>query len=116
MWVGHPYFDVVDNSTGFEGKIRRVIALICKRIGRQVGADIDDRLKAQSKKRRFLVRSLPDIKVRDQVPYNGASDNGPLRERANLPIKDSLLDGNVVKPPDKGPSEKGTTSQQRTPF
>ena len=63
VWVGHPYYDVVDNRTDFERKIRRVIELICKRIGRQVGADIDDRLKAQSKKRRFLIRSLPDISV-----------------------------------------------------
>ena len=26
-WVGHPYFDVVDNSTGFEGKIARMISV-----------------------------------------------------------------------------------------
>ena len=26
-WVGHPYFDVVDNSTGFEGKISRMISV-----------------------------------------------------------------------------------------
>ncbi len=62
--MGHPYYDVVDNTTDFESKIRRVIELICKRIGRQVGADIADRLKALSKKRRFLVQSLPDISVR----------------------------------------------------
>ena len=26
-WVGHPYFDVIDNSTGFEMKITRMIAV-----------------------------------------------------------------------------------------
>ena len=59
-WVGHPYFDVVDNSTDFENKILRVIKLVCKRINR-VGAEIDERLKAQSKKRKFLVIKVPSI-------------------------------------------------------
>lgn len=27
-WVGHPYFDVFDNSTDFEAKIRRMIEVI----------------------------------------------------------------------------------------
>lgn len=26
-WVGHPYFDVIDNSTDFETKICRMIAV-----------------------------------------------------------------------------------------
>lgn len=56
---------MVDNSTGFDKKVRRVIELICKRIGKQLGVDIDDRLQARSKKRKFLVNSLPDLKVRD---------------------------------------------------
>ena len=62
--MGHPYYDMVDNSTDFESKIRRVIELICKRIGKQLGVDLDDRLQARSKKRKFLVRSLPHLKVR----------------------------------------------------
>jgi hypothetical protein len=24
-WIGHPYFDVIDNTTNFEQKIRRMI-------------------------------------------------------------------------------------------
>ena len=32
-WVGHPYFDVVDNSTGFEGKIARMISVSEKCLG-----------------------------------------------------------------------------------
>ena len=62
-WVGHPYCDVIDNRTDFESKIRRVIEAVCKRLGGRLGVDIDDRLQAQSKKRKFLVKSLPDIKV-----------------------------------------------------
>ncbi len=65
--MGHPYFDVIDNSTDFESKIRRVIEVVCKRIGKQLGADIDDRLKAQSKKRKFLVKSLPDSSVSEAM-------------------------------------------------
>ena len=62
--MGHPYFGVVDNSTGFEEKINRVIAKVCEGL-RKRGVDVptDDRLKAHSKKRKFLVRTLPDKKV-----------------------------------------------------
>ena len=63
-WVGHPYFDVVDNSTGFEEKIRRVIAKVCERLEKR-GVDIprSDRLAAHSKKRKFLIKSLPEKEV-----------------------------------------------------
>ena len=26
-WVGHPYFDIIDNSTDFEAKIKRMITV-----------------------------------------------------------------------------------------
>ena len=26
-WIGHPYFDVIDNSTEFDTKIRRMISV-----------------------------------------------------------------------------------------
>ena len=55
---------MVDNSTDFEKKILRVISLIYKRLSKQHSVhNMDDRLEAVSKKRKFLVRSLPDIKV-----------------------------------------------------
>lgn len=58
--MGHPYYDMVDNSTDFEHKILRVIKLICDRIVR-VGIEIqaDERLKEQTKKRKFLVVKVP---------------------------------------------------------
>ena len=66
--MGHPYFDVVDNSTDFETKIRRVIEVVCKRLGKRgVHLEVNDRLKALSKKRKFLVKSLPDVKVRVMI-------------------------------------------------
>ena len=63
-WVGHPCFDLVDNSTGFEEKIHRVIEKVCERM-RKRGIELhtEDRLKAHSKKRKFLIKSLPDEKV-----------------------------------------------------
>ncbi|CAB0019456.1 unnamed protein product [Nesidiocoris tenuis] len=51
-WIGHPYFDVIDNSTPFEEKIRRVIASVCHK----VGIDPGDRLVTNSKKRKFLIK------------------------------------------------------------
>ncbi|KAI6647975.1 hypothetical protein LOD99_8303 [Oopsacas minuta] len=56
-WVGHPYVEVIDNSTDFDGKIRRVKEAICARIG----IDVGDRLHIESKKRKFLIQSqIPD--------------------------------------------------------
>ncbi|GBP65127.1 TRPL translocation defect protein 14 [Eumeta japonica] len=52
-WIGHPYFDVIDNSTDFDKKINRLIACVCQKIG----IDTGDRLNVNSKKRKFLVRA-----------------------------------------------------------
>ena len=63
-WLGHPYVDVVDNSTDFEHKVNRVIEKVCKGLGKRgVQLEVEDRLKAQSKKRKFLIKSLPDLQV-----------------------------------------------------
>lgn len=57
-WIGHPYIDVIDNGTGFDMKIARVLQAICLRTGIQLrGCDIG------AKKRKFLVRSVPDPEV-----------------------------------------------------
>uniref|UniRef100_A0A1B6EQH2 NadR/Ttd14 AAA domain-containing protein n=1 Tax=Cuerna arida TaxID=1464854 RepID=A0A1B6EQH2_9HEMI len=59
-WVGHPYFDVIDNSTDFETKICRMIASVCQKLG----IDTGDRLTTNSRKRKFLVRGpLPDDSI-----------------------------------------------------
>ncbi|GIY25938.1 TRPL translocation defect protein 14 [Caerostris extrusa] len=83
-WVGHPYIDVIDNSTDFDTKLRRLIASVCTRIGllqdwlatisqlnngksslvsvcRRIGIDTGDRLATNSHKLKFLVSKLaPD--------------------------------------------------------
>ncbi|XP_044731899.1 TRPL translocation defect protein 14 isoform X2 [Chrysoperla carnea] len=50
-WIGHPYFDVIDNSTDFETKIKRMIECVCQKLG----IDTGDRLKINSRKLKFLV-------------------------------------------------------------
>lgn len=49
-WLGHPYFDLIDNSTDFENKIIRLISTICKRMELDTG----DRLKVTARKYKFL--------------------------------------------------------------
>jgi len=58
-WVGHPYFDVIDNSTDFNNKVRRAIDVVCNKMGLNTG----DRLSPESVKRKFLVSVLPDDKA-----------------------------------------------------
>jgi len=54
-WVGHPYIDVIDNSTDFDTKLKRMIGCLCRRIG----IDAGDRLSSASRKIKFHVGSLP---------------------------------------------------------
>ncbi|KPU75940.1 uncharacterized protein Dana_GF12764, isoform B [Drosophila ananassae] len=54
-WVGHPYFDVIDNSTNFETKMNRMIESVCQKLG----IDIGDRLQATSRKLKYLIAVLP---------------------------------------------------------
>jgi PREDICTED: similar to CG30118-PA len=54
-WVGHPYIDVIDNSTDFESKLKRMIDCVCRRIG----IDTGDRLAKESQKLKFLVETKP---------------------------------------------------------
>ncbi|XP_055601648.1 TRPL translocation defect protein 14 isoform X2 [Uranotaenia lowii] len=54
-WIGHPYFDVIDNSTDFESKVNRMIECVCQKLG----IDTGDRLLTTSKKVKFLVSDLP---------------------------------------------------------
>ncbi|KRG04258.1 TRPL translocation defect protein 14 isoform X5 [Drosophila mojavensis] len=58
-WVGHPYFDVIDNSTNFETKMNRMIESVCQKLG----IDTRDRLQATSRKLKFLVKGLPPDSV-----------------------------------------------------
>jgi CYTH domain-containing protein len=76
-WVGHPYYDVVDNSTDFERKVVRMIYAVCSRLG----IDTRDRLSPDSKKRKFLVARIPnddELLNRKVVATNGMLDEAGI--------------------------------------
>lgn len=57
-WIGHPVLDCIDNCGVFEVKIARALQVVCERIGLHLkGFDVGTR------KRKFLVKSLPDDAV-----------------------------------------------------
>lgn len=61
-WVGHPYFDVIDNTSDFNAKIRRMIHMVCKRLGIETG----DNLYINARKIKFLVKG--PVPVEDKFP------------------------------------------------
>lgn len=62
-WIGHPYYDIIDNSTGFEEKQHRAIASILKRLGLY-----DIRQGKDVVKRKFLVSSF-DLQAQFPVAF-----------------------------------------------
>lgn len=50
-WVGHPYVDIVDNSSDFESKINQLIY----KVAWSIGIDVGDRLRSGAKKVKFVV-------------------------------------------------------------
>ncbi|XP_018022344.1 TRPL translocation defect protein 14-like isoform X2 [Hyalella azteca] len=57
-WIGHPYFDVIDNTSDFDTKIKRMISMVCQKIG----IDTGDRLKNNARKLKYLVLGpLPPV-------------------------------------------------------
>lgn len=57
-WTGHPHLRVIDNSTGFKGKLRRLMAEISAFLGEPEPLEIE---------RRFLVER-PDVDALDALP------------------------------------------------
>ena len=58
-WTGHPHFRVIDNSTGFEDKIKRLISEISTFLGEPEPFEIE---------RKFLI-SYPDLSWLEQNPH-----------------------------------------------
>eukprot|EP00088_Acartia_fossae_P054455 TRINITY_DN625_c0_g1_i16.p1 TRINITY_DN625_c0_g1~~TRINITY_DN625_c0_g1_i16.p1 ORF type:complete len:434 (-),score=171.11 TRINITY_DN625_c0_g1_i16:495-1796(-) len=54
-WRDHPYVDIIDNRADFDSKINKLIDVVVRRIGINIG----DRFKANSRKVKFVVSSLP---------------------------------------------------------
>lgn len=61
-WVGHPYVDIIDNSSDFDTKIKNLISLVAWRIGINIG----DRMDREAKKVKFVI-------------------NGPLPSNSSFP-------------------------------
>ncbi len=57
-WTGHPHFRVIDNSTDFEGKMRRLIAEIASFLGKPEPYEIE---------RKFLIE-YPDTEWLENTP------------------------------------------------
>lgn len=66
-WIGHPYFDVIDNSTDFEAKVNRMIECVCQKLS----IDTGDRLLRTSRKLKFLVSGpLSDMQFPSFQDFN----------------------------------------------
>lgn len=57
-WIGHPYYDIIDNSTGFEEKKDRVVAAVLRRLGLK-----DTRAGKDIVKRKFLIKDFDFVSV-----------------------------------------------------
>jgi len=62
-WRDHPYVDIIDNRSDFDSKINRLIDLVVKRIGINVG----DRFNANSQGEVCCVRNLSRFRLSSQV-------------------------------------------------
>jgi len=56
VWVGHPYYDLIDNSTDFQTKMMRVVAAVKKRM------QIEDKRGENITKRKFLLKLAPAVR------------------------------------------------------
>ena len=60
-WIGHPHVKIIDNSTNFEDKIKRVI----KSISAVVGAPVPE----SDVERRYLLAEFPSLKTLVQPEF-----------------------------------------------
>eukprot|EP00158_Paraphelidium_tribonemae_P001883 Partr_v1_DN24902_c1_g1_i1_m45418 putative NA len=66
-WIGHPYFDIIDNSTDFEQKCHRVISIVLGRLGYP-----DRRFGENIRKHKYLVdvRAFEPFKSDNEFPVS----------------------------------------------
>lgn len=78
VWVGHPHLRVIDNSTDFEGKVRRVVESVCRVTGVPEPVEVE---------RKYLVRSAPAVlpvrseEVEIEQTYLQTADGSEARVR-----------------------------------
>lgn len=54
-WSGHPYVFIIDNSTGFEAKLKRVVSTVLGQLG------LEDLKGAGRVKRKFILTRIPNL-------------------------------------------------------
>ncbi|XP_065892001.1 TRPL translocation defect protein 14-like [Dysidea avara] len=62
-WLGHPCYDIIDNSMSFDEKIRRTVEIVCTRLKKVTGTNVinDGHIK-ETVKRKFLIKGVPNFK------------------------------------------------------
>lgn len=58
VWTGHPHFRVIDNSTSFEDKLKRLVKEICLFLGIPTPLEIE---------RKYLIKK-PDLTILNKMP------------------------------------------------
>jgi CYTH domain-containing protein len=77
-WVGHPHLRVIDNSTDFPGKVRRVLEAVCRVTGVPEPVEVE---------RKYLVRNAPAVlpvraeEVEIEQTYLRTADGSEARVR-----------------------------------
>lgn len=80
-WTGHPHFRIIDNSTDFEGKMRRLIAEIVSFLGEPEPYQIERKYLIEYPDIAFL-ESLPNCRaVEIEQIYLASSDDKEIRIR-----------------------------------
>ena len=90
-WTGHPHFRVIDNSTGFEEKMRRLIGEISSFLGEPEPMEIE---------RKYLI-AYPDVKALEKMPNCRKVDIVQTylqcgRDSEELRIRQRGLDGHYI--------------------
>merc|ERR1711997_650299 len=55
-WRDHPYVDIIDNRADFDSKMNRLVDVVVRRIG----IDVGDRFSANARKVKFVINGLPE--------------------------------------------------------
>lgn len=93
VWLGHPYFDIIDNSDvkGFEDKVLKAVQAVADRCGI---VEAKDRLDKNSRKRKWLVAAIDESKFPSYEDYYIkhdylVSDSKTTQVRVRLRRKDN---------------------------
>lgn len=107
-WTGHPHLRVIDNSTDFDGKMRRTIAAICRVVGVP---------EAVEHERKYLVKAVhwdkaPVTTSTSEIWQVYLKDGSRLRRRGQ---NGSYTYTHTFKGPDQGNGKRAEYERKITP-